>query len=278
MSCNNSSSSSDTTTTNTTSTTISLEKQAEAMNVDLNYLKNLKTIAATGIRLENYDTQLEQWPNSGKVVMCQQSDQYVIVYQAFNDGIGKYAAKHNKFKGALGWQERRMTWFKTDFLWMMYRSKWAASKNQTTILAIKVKKAEFEKILLQAVPSSFSQSYHTSKKHFQKALKSSDIRLQWDPSHLPDGKPFKARRAVQIGLRNKHAIEWASGSQFVSIEDITEFVVANRTTRLIPLERPYVLSDELQRVLGVHVRRAEKHTDDSASDDENQTAQLSSSQ
>ena len=81
MSCNNSSSSSDTTTTNTTSTTISLEKQAEAMNVDLNYLKNLKTIAATGIRLENYDTQLEQWPKSGKVVMCQQSDQYVVVYQ-----------------------------------------------------------------------------------------------------------------------------------------------------------------------------------------------------
>jgi hypothetical protein len=31
--------------------------------------------------------------------------------------------------------------------------------------------------------------------------KKSDIRLQWDPSHAPDGTAIKERRAIQIGMR-----------------------------------------------------------------------------
>ena len=30
----------------------------------------------------------------------------------------------------------------------------------------------------------------------------SDVRLQWDPDHLPNGESYK-RRAIQLGLRNK---------------------------------------------------------------------------
>jgi len=30
----------------------------------------------------------------------------------------------------------------------------------------------------------------------------SDVRLQWDPDHLPTGESHK-RRAIQLGLRNK---------------------------------------------------------------------------
>jgi len=30
----------------------------------------------------------------------------------------------------------------------------------------------------------------------------SDVRLQWDPDHLPNGESHK-RRAIQLGMRNK---------------------------------------------------------------------------
>lgn len=56
---------------------------------------------------------------TGKQILCQsKKDEYVIVYQAYNDEIGRYAAKNKKFEGCPKWQARRMTWFKTDFLWM----------------------------------------------------------------------------------------------------------------------------------------------------------------
>lgn len=39
---------------------------------------------------------------------------------AMRDSIGAFAAKHNRFIGAPGYISR-MTWIKTNFLWMMYR-------------------------------------------------------------------------------------------------------------------------------------------------------------
>jgi hypothetical protein len=74
----------------------------------------------------------------------------------------------------------RMTWFKTDFLWMTYRCNWARSANQTTVLAIKVKIDEFWRLLANAVPSSAAQS-HLPQKEYKAELAKSDCRLQWDP-------------------------------------------------------------------------------------------------
>ena len=72
---------------------------------------------------------------------------------------------------------------RTDFLWMMYRSSWATAPNQTTVLAIKLRREEFERLLKESVASSYGQAKHLYKSQtvWNKAIKASDIRLQWDP-------------------------------------------------------------------------------------------------
>ena len=45
-----------------------------------------------------YLDQKKTWPKSGKHVMAQAADEYIVVYQAFNDEIGAYAAENKKFK------------------------------------------------------------------------------------------------------------------------------------------------------------------------------------
>lgn len=91
------------------------------------------------------------------------------------------------------------------------------------------------------------QSHLASKAEYEEQLKHSDVRLQWDPAHAPNGAKHRARRAIQIGMRNAFAIAWASGSLFVDIVDVTAFVVAQRDAPLdkllVPRERVLTPSD-----------------------------------
>jgi len=61
------------------------------------------------------------WPADGKHVLAQFDDQNVVVYQAFCPEIADYVVKHGKFGGPR-YSFTRMTWIKTNFMWMMYRS------------------------------------------------------------------------------------------------------------------------------------------------------------
>lgn len=51
--------------------------------------------------------------------------------------------------------KQRMTWIKTNFLWMMHRCAWATKKNQDRVLAIWIKRILFEKILRKSVKMKF---------------------------------------------------------------------------------------------------------------------------
>jgi hypothetical protein len=61
-------------------------------------------------------------------------------------------------------------------------------------------------------------------------LSQGTIRLQWDPDHLPNGRPHHARRAVQLGMKTLAPLvtpcpnALASGEDILRIEDISEFV------------------------------------------------------
>ena len=44
----------------------------------------------------------------------------------------------------------RMSWIKTNFLWMMYRCGWASKKDQERVLAVTVSRAGFDEILANA--------------------------------------------------------------------------------------------------------------------------------
>ncbi len=44
-----------------------------------------------------------------------------------------------------------MSWIKTNFLWMMYRSGWGTKPDQEIILAIRLKTTFLDSVLTQAV-------------------------------------------------------------------------------------------------------------------------------
>lgn len=158
------------------------------------------------LQLEAYTEQKKRWPQQGRVILAQYDSDTVTVYQAYNAKIGHFAAQHGYFGG--DFKFTRMSWIKTNFLWMMYRSGWGTKPDQEVTLAITIQRSAFEYILSQVGAASAC------------------VRLQWDPDHDPAGGDCR-RRALQLGLRGpvleKFAKEW-----IVRIEDISDFVAQQR--------------------------------------------------
>jgi hypothetical protein len=168
---------------------------------------------------------VERWPKEGKHILAQYNSDYVVVYQAYCPSIGYEAASQGHFLGG-GFSLNRMSWIKTNFLWMMYRSGWGTKLGQEVILAIKVKRDAFAQILAASVPSTFKENLYLNQEEWQEAVKNSAVRLQWDPDHDPLGNKLE-RRAIQLGLRDEflklYAKDWLK-----EIEDISDFVKEQR--------------------------------------------------
>jgi len=161
-------------------------------------------------------------PQSGQHILAQQNKDTVIVYQAFNPRIASYAVEHQLFGGP-HYSYNRMTWIKPNFLWMMYRCGWAMKENQKRVLAIEITKEHFDEVLAGAVHSAFKPDKYETRESWQKAVKHSDVRLQWDPDHNPYGAKLE-RRAIQLGMRGE--VQEQFGKEWIrSIEDITDFVL-----------------------------------------------------
>ncbi|RGB39499.1 hypothetical protein C1646_650608 [Rhizophagus diaphanus] len=202
------------------------------------------------LETELYISQLQRWPKEGRHIMGQYDDNSIIVYQAYNPSIANYAVKHQKFGGQdFSWT--RMSWIKPNFTWMMYRSGWATKNNQERILAIKLSRQGFEEIISKAVPTNFNSFSPISREEWQENLKSSEVRVQWDPDHNLLGEKIQ-RRAIQLGMKGD-ILKKYSDEYIISIEDITEFV--NEQYELIkmnkldqvmtPVEQIYDLGDKV---------------------------------
>ena len=201
------------------------------------------------LKLENYLTQNSVWPQKGRHIMAQYNGQSIVVYQAYSPAIGNFAAKHKFFGGDFSFD--RMSWIKPNFLWMMYRSGWGTKEGQEVVLAIWLKREGFDTILKEAVHSSYTSQVYASQAEWKKALKTSQVRLQWDPDHDPSGVKLE-RNAIQLGLQDKilthYAKEW-----IIDIEDISSLVLKQRQNALsspyinllIPQERIYTLEDSV---------------------------------
>jgi len=170
---------------------------------------------------EKYSTYKERLPATGKQIIGQFDQQWIVVYQAFNPQISTYAVKHQKFGGD-HYSFNRMSWIKPNFLWMMYRAGWASKPNQERIVALWVDREKFEYILSQAVPSSYNRDNYSSNEQWKQALDQSEVRLQWDPDHDPYGMPIE-RKAIQLGLRGEILYQFAT-QWLGQIQDITEWV------------------------------------------------------
>jgi Domain of unknown function (DUF4291) len=204
---------------------------------------------------EPYLTQINRLPKTGRHIVAQYDDQSIVVYQAYRPAIGKFAATNGYFGGEF--QLDRMSWIKTNFLWMMYRSGWGTKTDQEVVLAIWIQRQAFDEILAAAVHSSYVPELYPSKSEWQQTLKRSQVRLQWDPEHHPSGAKL-ARRAIQLGLSDKFLAAY-SQEWIVNIEDISEFVKQQRQNikcdckeLITPRETVYsVFDSEIAKKLGL---------------------------
>lgn len=165
-------------------------------------------------RVQSYTEQEETvWPKEGRFILAQYDQDSIVVYQAYCPEIADFAVKNQRFGGAK-FSYGRMSWIKTNFLWMMYRSGWACKPGQERVLAVRITREGFDSILAKALTGADERTQGMAVK--------SDVRLQWDPDHSPSGEPAQ-RRAIQLGMRNevlrKYGNEW-----IVEIKDVTDFV------------------------------------------------------
>ncbi len=142
------------------------------------------------ISVASYAEQARAWPQGGRHILAQFDEETIIIYQAYSAVIGHYAIQHGHFGGDFKYS--RMSWIKPNFLWMMYRSDWGRAKGQEVVLAIRLRRRFFDSLLKQAVASSFSRDQFADETDWKSAIERSDVRLQWDPDHLPTGENANA--------------------------------------------------------------------------------------
>lgn len=203
------------------------------------------------VEIANYHAQREGWPQYGRHLMAQYTSDAVLVYQAFRAEIADHAIAHGRFADAPGWNATRMTWIKTSFLWMAYRSGWATKHGQERVVGVWLRRAAFERILSHAREAG---GEHRAGTNDLREL----VRLQWDPAHAPGGAkaPANGRRDIQLGL--KRVRTYAGGEDIVRVVDMTPFMAEQRVhvgadegALETPLERPYPLGASLRAVLGM---------------------------
>jgi len=200
------------------------------------------------LQLENYQEHEHHIPSTGKFIIAQFDAESIIIYQAFKDSIAKYAVEHQKF-GGFDYDFNRMTWLKPSFLWMMYYSGWAKKENQENVLAIKMKRDGFDRILEEAVMSSFHANIYSSRKEWEEKLKklrcADTMGTHYDLFGAKTDR-YAAKIGIKGALQQMYNDEW-----IIEIQNITPYVNAQQglleATKIamlqLPHERAYTPAD-----------------------------------
>jgi hypothetical protein len=198
-------------------------------------------VAPYQLHLVPYLDQKATWPPKGRHILAHTSHDNIVVYQAFKPLIAEWATQHQKFGGPL-YSFSRMSWIKTNFLWMMYRSDWGRKRDQERILAIHLRVEDFKKILRSAFSSE-------AQKRLQ--LQGVEVRLQWDPDHDPSGWN-QERKAIQLGLRGE-TLKRFNDEWIRRVDDVTDFVAGQRSSvdankfeeLMMPMEQVLEVEDDI---------------------------------
>ncbi len=184
----------------------------------------------------------------------------VRVYQAFSAEIALKAIAAQKFVPPFS--RGRMTWIKPSFTWMMYRSGWATKPGQEYVLGIDILRSGFEWALANSCLSSYDATVHGTHESWQSALAGAPVRIQWDPEKTIrlGALPY---RAIQVGLRGAavaaYVDEWVTRIEGLTplareVEAAVRRGDVGAAKRLVPVETPYPLPDEIARVIGASLR------------------------
>lgn len=183
------------------------------------------------LTLIKYNDYLNAVPLVGNVILAQQTETQILVYQAFNNHIANFAIENQRF-GGNHYSFSRMSWIKPNFLWMMYRCGWAEKPNQERVLGIWINKTDFETILENAAYSSYKSTVYENHENWKRDLANKSVRLQWDPDHDIYGQK-QERRAIQLGLKGA-ILEQFNQEMITKIIDVTDFV---KTQKQIILDK-----------------------------------------
>jgi hypothetical protein len=184
-------------------------------------------------------------------VRAEFDDTTLIVYQAYSPAIADAAVIAGTFVPPF--KLDRMTWIKPSFLWMMYRSGWATKPGQERILAIRITREGFEAALGNACLSHFDPDVYTDHAAWKECLRTSAVRVQWDPERTPTLQPLPWR-SLQVGLAGtaarRYVTEWIT-----DVADITHHakrlrLEASRDGAALPQERPFPLPREIATKIG----------------------------
>lgn len=177
----------------------------------------------------------------------------IVVYQAYGSDIAKPALEQQQFVPPFLFT--RMTWIKPSFLWMMERSGYAGKAGQEHVLSIRLRRTAWEYVLSQAVLTHAHDMY---KDGWEERKKNARVNVQWDPERSIKGAKLNYR-SIQVGI-SRHLIG-EYNSWIVEIADYTQLAHKifalkqqgdySRATALLPIEKPYPLGQELQKILGM---------------------------
>ncbi|MEU5973488.1 DUF4291 domain-containing protein [Streptomyces sp. NPDC047315] len=183
------------------------------------------------------------------------TEETITVYQAYSARIADPALKAGTFVDPF--KRARMTWIKPSFLWMMYRCGWAAKPDQERVLALDITREGFEWALSNACLSHYDRTRFATEDEWRTALKSSPVRVQWDPERDLGLNPLP-HRAIQVGLSGE-AVERYVDDWITAVRDVTPLahevhaavLAGDRAAAgaLLPAERPYPLpADAVERI------------------------------
>ncbi|NOW06154.1 DUF4291 domain-containing protein [Clostridium beijerinckii] len=193
--------------------------------------------------------------NEDRRIFATYDETTIRIYQAYNKRIANEALELGRF--GKSFKVDRMTWIKPSFLWMMYRSGWGTKVDQERVLAIDIMQEGFEKIIQNAVLSTYNERVYSTYNEWKDKLSASQVRCQWDPDRDIYGNAIE-RRAIQLGIKglmvNKYVNEWIK-----KITDITEDVAMLREARnnktidskALPDEKEYFVDDNIKDILGM---------------------------
>jgi hypothetical protein len=180
----------------------------------------------------------------------------VRVYQAYAPEIARPALVAGRFVPPF--KRERMTWIKPSFRWMGYRCGWAAKPGQECVLALDITREGFEWALAHSALSHFDDGVHPDRRAWAAAVRTSPVRIQWDPERDVHHRPLP-HRSIQIGLSGeavgRYVDEWITAVTDVTpvMREIRDHLAADRLSEalaLLPDEPPYPLPAELAEAVG----------------------------
>ncbi|MFC4017591.1 DUF4291 domain-containing protein [Micromonospora sp. GCM10011542] len=184
-------------------------------------------------------------------IRARHSADTITVYQAYPPQIALPAVAAGRFVAPF--KRDRMTWIKPSFLWMMYRCGWATEPGQERVLSIEITREGFEWALARACLSQYDRDVHSDKATWSRQLKTSPVRVQWDPERTPHLKALPYR-SLQVGLSGE-AVDRYVDDWMVTVRDLTPTVHRIRellrvgdeqaAAAHLPVERVYPLPAQI---------------------------------